>query len=48
MSQTSVGLLTPQSMGGLLARKGFRFQDLWLAEKVCTWMVDPRFRERGY
>ncbi|OAI45814.1 hypothetical protein AYO44_12370 [Planctomycetaceae bacterium SCGC AG-212-F19] len=44
MSQSSGGLLAPQSMGGLLARKGFRFQDLWLAGQVCAWMVNPQFR----
>ena len=44
MSQTPGGLLTPQSMGGVLARKGFRFRDLWLARQVCIWMPDPQFR----
>jgi hypothetical protein len=44
MSQASSGLLSRQSLGGILARKGFQFQDLWLLQQVCTWLVDPQFR----
>lgn len=41
--RSSESLLTPQSMGGVLARKGMRFQDLWLLHNLVSWIVDPLF-----
>lgn len=37
-------LLSPTAMGGVLARKGMRFQDLWLVHQLAAWIVDPLFR----
>lgn len=37
-------LLSPAAMGGVWARKGMRFQDLWLVHHLAAWVVDPLFR----
>ena len=40
----SASLLSPQAMGGVLARRGMAFQDLWLIQMVTGWASDPSFR----
>ena len=37
-------LLSPAALGGVLARKGMRFQDLWLLHRLVGWVVDVLFR----
>jgi hypothetical protein len=37
-------LLSPSAMGAVLARKGMRFQDLWLLHNLAGWILDPLFR----
>ena len=37
-------LLSPPALGGVLARKGMRFQDLWLLHQLVGWVVDELFR----
>lgn len=37
-------LLSPAALGGVLARKGMRFQDLWLLHQLAGWTVDVLFR----
>jgi hypothetical protein len=37
-------LLSPAALGGVLARKGMRFQDLWLLHQLAGWAVDVLFR----
>ena len=41
---SSESLLSPTALGGVLARKGMRFQDLWLLHKLASWVIDPWFR----
>ena len=44
--RSSESLIAPEALGGVLARRGMRFQDLWLLQQLTHWMVDPLFR--GY
>jgi hypothetical protein len=37
-------LLSPAALGGVLARRGMRFQDLWLLHQLAGWAVDVLFR----
>jgi glyoxylase-like metal-dependent hydrolase (beta-lactamase superfamily II) len=41
---SSESLLAPTALGGVLARKGMRFQDLWLLQRLAVWAIDPLFR----
>jgi hypothetical protein len=43
-SSSSESLLAPAALGGVLARKGMRFQDLWLLQRLAIWALDPLFR----
>jgi hypothetical protein len=43
-ARSDESLLAPTALGGVLARKGMRFQDLWLLQRIAGWTVDPLFR----
>jgi hypothetical protein len=43
-ARSSESLLAPTALGGVLARKGMRFQDLWLLQRLAVWAIDPLFR----
>src|SRR5262245_26094433 len=37
-------LLGPEALGGVHARAGFRFQDLWIAFNLLDWVTQDDFR----
>lgn len=43
-SALDLSLLSAKAMGGLWARKGMRFQDLWLVHEAVGWAADTLFR----